>query len=63
MNSNAEKLLSDLYLQYQNLTEISKNEKDVKNLKSLEKEMNTINSLTRALTSYINYYKLKNAKK
>lgn len=62
MNKIAEKLLSELYSSYQNLSEILKNEKDPKLLKSYETEMNKINNLTRSLTSYINYYKLKELK-
>ena len=63
MNKSAEKLLNELYSNYQNLSEIVKNEKDPKLLKSYETEMNKINNLTRSLTSYINYYKLKELKK
>jgi hypothetical protein len=63
MNKSAEKLLTELYSSYQNLSEIAKNEKDPKLLKSYETEMNKINNLTRSLTSYINYYKLKELKK
>lgn len=63
MNKSAEKLLSELYSNYQNLSEIVKTEKDPKLLKSYETEMNKINNLTRSLTSYINYYKLKELKK
>lgn len=63
MNKSAEKLLTELYSNYQNLGEIVKNEKDPKLLKSYETEMNKINNLTRSLTSYINYYKIKELKK
>jgi hypothetical protein len=63
MNKSAEKLLTELYSNYQNLGEIVKHEKDPKLLKSYETEMNKINNLTRSLTSYINYYKIKELKK
>lgn len=63
MNKSAEQLLTELYSNYQNLSEIVKNEKDPKLLKSYETEMNKINNLTRSLTSYINYYKIKELKK
>lgn len=63
MNKSAEQLLNELYSNYQNLGEIVKNEKDPKLLKSYETEMNKINNLTRSLTSYINYYKIKELKK
>jgi hypothetical protein len=63
MNKSAEKLLNELYSSYQNLGEIVKNEKDPKLLKSYETEMNKIHNLTRSLTSYINYYKIKELKK
>jgi len=63
MNKSVEKLLSDLYLNFQNLADISKIEKDVKKLKDIESEMNKINNLSRSLTSYINFYKLKDNKK
>lgn len=63
MNKNSESLLNELYLNYQNLTEIVKNEYDPKKIKLYESEMNKINNLTRALSSYINFYKLKQIKK
>jgi hypothetical protein len=63
MNKNSETLLNDLYLTYQNLAEIVKNENDPKKLKLYETEMNKINNLTRSLSSYINFYKLKQIKK
>ncbi len=63
MNKNSEKFLDDLYLSYQNLSEIMKIETDPKKIKSIESEMNKINNLTRSLSSYIKYYKLRDIKK
>lgn len=63
MNQNAVQLLDELHVNYQGLADRMKTENESIKLKSIESEMNKINILTRALTSYINYYKIKNNKK
>jgi hypothetical protein len=62
MIKNSEIYLNDLNANYLNLMETMKNEKDPKKLLLIEKELNKINTLSRALTNYINYYKLKDLK-
>jgi hypothetical protein len=62
MNPTCDKFLDELYMQYQNVADKSKNEQDPKKLKSNETEMNKISNLTRALNNYINFYKIKDIK-
>ncbi len=62
MIKNSENFLNDVNANYLNLIETMKNEKDPKKLLLIEKELNKINTLSRALTNYINYYKLKDLK-
>lgn len=62
MNPNCEKLLDELYVSYQGLINRIKVEQDPAQLKILEADLNKINNVTRALTSYINYYKIKDLK-
>ncbi len=62
MNKDSEKFLNELQANYNNILEIMKIEDDGKKIKAFEKELNKTNNLIRALTSYINYYKLKNLK-
>ncbi len=62
MNKDSEKFLNELQANYNNILEIMKIEDDGKKIKAFEKELNKTNNLIRALTSYINYFKLKNLK-
>jgi|688.fasta_scaffold793762_1 hypothetical protein len=62
MIKNSENFLNDLNANYSNLIETMKNEKDPKKLLLIEKELNKMNTLSRALTNYINYYKMKELK-
>ena len=62
MIKNSEIFLNDLNANYSNLIETMKNEKDPKKLLLIEKELNKMNTLSRALTNYINYYKMKELK-
>jgi hypothetical protein len=63
MNQNSVQLLDELYVNYHGLTDRLKIEQNPTTLKALESEINKISNLTRALTSYINYYKIKDIKK
>jgi hypothetical protein len=60
MNTNCVKLLDELYTSYHSISVRLKSEEDPTKLKSLVSEMNKITILTKALTSYINYYKIRN---
>lgn len=62
MIKNSEAFLNDLNVNYSNLIETMKNEKDPKKLQTIERELNKMNTLSRALTNYINYYKMKELK-
>ncbi|MFO0415041.1 MAG: hypothetical protein ACK50E_05255 [Bacteroidota bacterium] len=62
MIKNSENFLNDVNANYLNLIETMKNEKDPKKLLLIEKELNKMNTLSRALTNYINYYKMKELK-
>ncbi len=62
MIKNSEVFLNDLNVNYSNIIETMKNEKDPKKLQQIEKELNKINTLSRALTNYINYSKMKELK-
>ena len=62
MLKDSEILLIKLNGQYNNLMEIIKLEKDIKNLKQFEKDINKISGLIKVLSNFINYYKMKEIK-
>ena len=62
MLKDSEILLNKLNGQYNNLMEIIKVEKDIKKIKDYEKDINKISGVIKILSSFINYYKMKEIK-
>lgn len=59
---NSENYLNSLNATYNNLMEIMKIEKEPSKLKELEKEINKITVAIKAVSSLINYYRMKEIK-
>lgn len=59
---NSDNYLSSLNATYNNLMEIIKIEKEPDKLKELEREINKITVTIKAVSSLINYYKMKEIK-
>lgn len=63
LQRDCENMIEKLKLEYNNLTELMKQEHEPKKIKSLEQEISKNMHLNKALQSYINYYRIKEAKK
>ena len=59
---NSDNYLSSLNATYNNLMEIMKIEKEPDKIKELEREINKITVTIKAVSSLINYYKMKEIK-
>jgi hypothetical protein len=59
---NSDNYLSSLNATYNNLMEITKIEKEPDKIKELEREINKITVTIQAVSSLINYYKMKEIK-
>lgn len=59
---NSDNYLSSLNATYNNLMEIMKIEKEPDKIKELEREINKITATIKAVSSLINYYKMKEIK-
>lgn len=62
MIKDAENLLNILNANYLNLVEIFKNEKDTKKLKDIDRDLNKIQNLIKALRQFTSYYTMKELK-
>lgn len=63
MQRDCECMLTKLNLEYLNLTQLMKQESEPKKIKSLEQDMSKNLMLSKALQTYINFYRIKEAKK